>query len=148
MTCDVFSGTLNRTQSVSRQLWGQKGTGPEHVRQPIYSKWLSDCYSVDADWGARDGVHIGTTWRIWLNRLCPVAIRTYVKLFWPLVVHLAFVSGVTPGLEQNHQFHLNGCFLSSVLVKRLDVKNISKMTYFVLTETSNLNSKSESKVVF
>jgi len=31
------------------------------------------------------GVHIGATWRIWLNRPCAAAMRPYVKLLWPLV---------------------------------------------------------------
>jgi len=32
------------------------------------------------------GVHIGTTWRMWLNRPCAAAIQPYVKLLWPLVI--------------------------------------------------------------
>jgi len=34
------------------------------------------------------GVHIGATWRIWLNRLCVAATRPYVNLLWALVFAL------------------------------------------------------------
>jgi len=33
------------------------------------------------------GVHIGATWRIWLNRRCAAAMRPYVKLFWSVVLN-------------------------------------------------------------
>jgi len=36
--------------------------------------WLSVCE-----------LHIGTTWRIWLNHPCAAEMRPYVKLLWPLV---------------------------------------------------------------
>jgi len=36
-------------------------------------------YGADADW-VLDGVHIGATWRIRLNRQCAAAMRPYVKL--------------------------------------------------------------------
>jgi len=50
----------------------------------IYSKRLSE---VQNWYGANaDEVHIGTTWRIRLNRSCVVAMRPFVKLFWPLVI--------------------------------------------------------------
>ena len=29
-----------------------------------------------------DGSHIGTTWLLWLNNQCAVAMQPYVKLFW------------------------------------------------------------------
>jgi len=32
-----------------------------------------------------NGVHIGATWRIRLNRTCADAMRPYVKLLWPLI---------------------------------------------------------------
>jgi len=31
-----------------------------------------------------DGLHIGTTWQIRLNRPCAVAMQSYVELLWPL----------------------------------------------------------------
>jgi len=36
-------------------------------------------------------VHIGSTWRILLNRPCVVALWSYVKLLWPLVVIITVV---------------------------------------------------------
>jgi len=50
----------------------------------------------DFDWGGSneallDGVHIGTTWRIWLN--CPRAevMQPFVKLIWPLVTIIIII---------------------------------------------------------
>jgi len=37
-------------------------------------------------WLSSNGVHIGATWQIWLNRQCAAAMQPYVKLFWPLVI--------------------------------------------------------------
>ena len=31
-------------------------------------------------------VHIGATWRIWLNHPCVAVMRPYVKLLWPVVL--------------------------------------------------------------
>jgi len=52
---------------------GEKGPGPGYVRRSICSKRLSKGqhrHSADADWSVLDGVHIGATWRIQLNRSC------------------------------------------------------------------------------
>jgi len=35
-------------------------------------------YSADADWCVLDGVHIDTTWRMRLNRLCAAVMWPYV----------------------------------------------------------------------
>jgi len=60
---------------------------PGDVWWLIYSKRLSrgqHWYSADADRGVLDGVHIGATWRIRLNRLCGGDAALNVKLLWPL----------------------------------------------------------------
>jgi len=69
-------GTILRAKRAGQDM-------PGHVWRSIYSKRLSrgqNRYSVDADWGVLDGVHIGATWRIRLNRPCAAAMRPYVKL--------------------------------------------------------------------
>jgi len=43
------------------------------------------CCHGDHFWLSIYGVHIGATWRIWLNCPCAAAMRPYVKLLWPLV---------------------------------------------------------------
>ena len=65
---------------------GEKGVAqdmPGHVRRLICSKRFSRGTApvgMDADWGILDGIHIGATWRIRLNRQCVMAMRPYVKL--------------------------------------------------------------------
>jgi len=46
------------------------------ISSVIFTRWCQ-C--------AHMGRHIGATWRIWLNRPS-VAMRSYVKLLWPLVL--------------------------------------------------------------
>jgi len=40
-----------------------------------------------------DGVHIGATWQIRLNRPCTATMRPFVKLLWPLVILSVNVAG-------------------------------------------------------
>ena len=78
----------SRSPHVKRQFWGGKGAGPGHARRSTYSKWLSrgqHWHGADAHWYVLDGLHIGWTWRIQLNRPCAAAMQPYVKLSWPLV---------------------------------------------------------------
>jgi len=58
---------------------------PEHDGWSIYSQRLSrgrtgTVRNADADWSVLDGMLIGATWRIRLNRPCAAAMRPYVKL--------------------------------------------------------------------
>jgi len=81
---------------------------PGHVRWSIYSKRLSrgqHRYGADADWGVLDGVHIGATWRIRLNRPCAPAMRPYVKLLWPLVLWAYSPRGPLRPLVVVHSLH-------------------------------------------
>jgi len=64
---------------VKQQYWLQKQAGPGHawicpvadiLRATNRSHRGQNWYSVDADWGVLDGVHIGATWRMRLNRPC------------------------------------------------------------------------------
>jgi len=68
---------------------GEKGLARDmFVRGSIYSKQLSrgrHRYGVHASWGALEGVHIGATWQIQLNRPCVAAMQRCVKLLWSLV---------------------------------------------------------------
>ena len=53
-----------------------------------YTQWLSSgqhWYGEDADRVVLDGVHIGATWRLRLNRPCEAVMRPYDKLLWPVV---------------------------------------------------------------
>jgi len=73
------------------KFWGRKGAAPGRARWSIYSKGLSrgqHQYGADAEWGILDGVHIGATWWIRLNRPFAATMRPYVKLFWPLIIRL------------------------------------------------------------
>jgi len=47
---------------------------------------LRDLATATIFWLSVYGVHVGATWRIRLNRPCAAAMRTYVKLLWPLVI--------------------------------------------------------------
>jgi len=64
---------------------GTKGLGkeiPGHVQWSICSERLRkelQQFGADAGWG--DGVHIGATWRIWLNRPCAASVQPCVNLF-------------------------------------------------------------------
>jgi len=63
---------------------GQPRTCP-HILQLTYSLWFSrgqHRYSVNANWGVLDAMHIGATWRIQPNHLCAAAMWPYVKLLW------------------------------------------------------------------
>ena len=51
-----------------------------------YEGGLSRCRQGNRFWLSIYGVHIGATWRIWLNRWCAAAMQPYVKLLWPLVI--------------------------------------------------------------
>jgi len=59
---------------------------PGNVWQLTYSKQLTELsrgqnqYGADADWSVLYGIHIGTRWRIRLNRPCVAAMWPYVKL--------------------------------------------------------------------
>jgi len=57
---------------------------------------------VFARWrqSAHMGGHIGATWRIRLNRLSAAAMRSYVKLLWPLVI-ITFVWWTPGGLSRS-----------------------------------------------
>jgi len=46
---------------------------------------LRDVTMATTFWLSIYRVHIGTTWRIRLNRPCASAMRSYVNLLWPLV---------------------------------------------------------------
>jgi len=63
MTYNVFSGTLNPTHFTSRG----------HVLKATQQGAAQ--YGADADWGVLNGVHIGATWRIQLNRPCAAAMQ-------------------------------------------------------------------------
>jgi len=68
---------------VKGQFLRQKSGRPGNARRSIHTKRLSrgqNWHGVDADWGVLDGVHIGATWRIRLNRPRAAAMQPYVKL--------------------------------------------------------------------
>jgi len=72
-------------------LWAvQKRLNRSICRLGCRLRWAEGSTSsiVFAKWRqcAHMGGHIGATWRIWLNRLSAAAMRSYVKLFWPLVI--------------------------------------------------------------
>jgi len=61
---------------------------PGHVRRSMYLKWLrrrQQRYGADADWHVVDGVYIGVTRRIRLNRAA--AMLPHVILIWQLVIY-------------------------------------------------------------
>jgi len=71
-----FEGEKGPAQDMRRLVW-----------QSVYSKKFSrrqHRYGSDADWGVLDGVHIGATWRIRLNRPCVTVMWSYVRLLRPL----------------------------------------------------------------
>jgi len=77
---DLLHGTLYRSNFVAHPL-----TALPHVL-------------IDCQWGSLDGVHIGATWRIRLNRPCAAAIWPYVKLLRPLISnHYLFGREKSPG---------------------------------------------------
>ena len=47
-------------------------------------------YIVDADWDVLDGVQMGATWRIRLNRPCAAAMGSYVRLLSPVYIFLQY----------------------------------------------------------
>jgi len=47
-------------------------------------------YVVDADWDVLDGVQMGATWRIRLNRPCAAAMGSYVRLVSPVYIFLQY----------------------------------------------------------
>jgi len=57
---------------------------PTECRYCQYPASKGDCHG-NHFWLFIYGVHIGTTWRMRLNRPCAAAIRPYVNLLWPLV---------------------------------------------------------------
>jgi len=64
---------------------------PEHVHDRY-----THIYSANGD---GDGVHIGASWRIRLNRPCAAAMRPFVKLLRPLVLSCAGGSFTSPPLS-------------------------------------------------
>jgi len=80
----VLDGGSDPTQ-VKGQFWGRKGVGQGRAQTcpkvdilKATQQWQHR-YGADADWGVLDGVHIGATWRIRLNRSCAATTRPYVK---------------------------------------------------------------------
>ena len=81
----------SRHLHVNGQFWGSKVARQGHCLWSIYWKQVSNrqqpasiwcrCRLVSTRW-----VHICTTWWIWLNRLCAVAMQPYVRLLWPFVL--------------------------------------------------------------
>jgi len=59
--------------------WVVDSGGPKEAQVQSYS-------SGGANACAHMGGHIGAIWRIRLNRPCAAAMRSYVKLLWPLVI--------------------------------------------------------------
>ena len=61
----------------------EKGVGIGHAQTCLVVDILKviqqgaalNLYGADTDWGVLDGVHIGVTWRILMNRPYAVAIR-------------------------------------------------------------------------
>ena len=71
-------------------LWGE-WTAQDMLGRSIFSKRHNrgqNRYGADADWNVPDGVHIGATWRIRLNRPCAAAMRPYVRWRCALVALL------------------------------------------------------------
>jgi len=63
--------------------WPAQDTMPGHVRLLTYLKQLSreqHRHGADTVWGKLDGVHIGATWRIRLNRSCAAAMRPFCQI--------------------------------------------------------------------
>jgi len=54
-----------------------------HIADTLH---LRDVAMATIFWLSMYRVHIGATWRIQLNSPCAVAMRPYVKLFWPLII--------------------------------------------------------------
>jgi len=85
------------------------------------------------------GMHIGTNWRIQLNRPCAAAMRPYITLTTCLCY---FVS--------HFVFRMNVCFCCvrlsffSTIAKRLAGKNVSEMTYLCRVRRKTLTSKADS----
>ena len=73
-----------RSPHAKGQCWG--GKWPiQDVWRSIYSQRHSSGlhrYSADSSWGVLDGVHIGETWRIRLNRPWATVMRPYAKWLW------------------------------------------------------------------
>jgi len=68
---------------------------PARVHQSIYSKHLikgQHQYSADANWNVLDAVHIGTTWRIRLNRLCCRLMSNYFYHLFILIFDVILVA--------------------------------------------------------
>jgi len=66
-------------------------TSPAKTAEPIempFGMWTW----VDGSKHVLDGVHIGASWRIRLNRPCAAAIRPFVKIFWSLVIPGYFIN--------------------------------------------------------
>jgi len=53
---------------------------PGHVWSQYTQQRAGPVPYVRVDWGVLDGVHIGVTWRIRVNRPCAAAMRPYIKL--------------------------------------------------------------------
>jgi len=83
-----------------RQFWGRKGTSPRHARTCPALDTLKATQQGAAPvrcgcrLGVLDGVHIGATWRIRLNRPCAAAMRPVVRLLWPVVVIIIIIIAV------------------------------------------------------
>jgi len=82
---------VSRSPHMKGNFEGKNGPAqnmPGHVWWLIYSKWLSrgqKRYGADSNWSVLDGVPIGATWWIRLNRPCVAAMQSYGKLLWPLI---------------------------------------------------------------
>ena len=75
------------------QFWGGKGRPIVKYRDSLQwavQKWKNPLWcrlgcGLDPRDHVSDGVYIGATWRIRLNRPCATAMQPYVKLLWPFV---------------------------------------------------------------
>ena len=60
---------------------------------------------------ALDGVHIGTTRQIRLNRPRAAAMRPFVKLLWPLTLHCYMVAKININILQSIQHNSNNSLI-------------------------------------
>ena len=76
----------SRSPDVKGKFWGRRGDGQD-IRTCVTVNILKVTWQNRCRLGALDGMHIGTTCRMWLNRTCAALMRPYVELLWPLVVY-------------------------------------------------------------
>ena len=80
----MWRGNIFRAKGAAQDM-------PRHVLRLMCSKRLSrgqHRYGVDASLGVLDGMYVGATWRIRLNRLCTSAMRPYVKLLFSTALYV------------------------------------------------------------